>query len=291
MDVESAPQPSHAVTGGEARRYRTSSPRQVIPLPPYDIRVRGELAHRRALVSMARHILRVVTLHVLDAFAGLAAALVALRLVPVAAGMSIVPLMIGLVLLGLEGRGAYQAADGRRDPWRIVSGTTLAFLAGTLVSIFPPLYDLPLSFIACFNLLAMAALFIERAIVEAIVRQMYARGVGIRRAVIVGTSAEVHSLIPHLRRADQHDHLVVGHVVPGHIIDAAALGALVDLENIIQREEPAELILATQLSGEAYRRVADVCVRNGVSIFAVPSWTKSARGWAEPTLIGKMPGF
>jgi exopolysaccharide biosynthesis polyprenyl glycosylphosphotransferase len=85
--------------------------------------------------------------------------------------------------------------------------------------------------------------------------------------------------------------MVVGHVAPGNVIDASALGALVDLEAIIRREEPAELIISTPLSVEAYRRVADICVRNGVSILAVPQWTKSARGWAEPVRIGTMAGF
>jgi exopolysaccharide biosynthesis polyprenyl glycosylphosphotransferase len=282
--------PSHA-PGTEPRRYRISQPRQVIPLPAYDIRVRRELAHRRTLLAMGRHLLRIVTLHVLDAAAATAAAFADLRLMPISAGRSIIPLLVGLVVLGLEGRGAYQSAHGRRDPWRIVSGVALAFLAGALVSVFPLLYDIPLGFIGLFALLATVALLAERAIVDAVVRQAYAHGVGLRRAVIVGPAADVDSVIAGLRNDGQKDHLVVGYVVPGPGHDAAALGSLADLEAIIGREEPAELILSTQLSTEAYRRVADVCVRDGVSILAVPSWTKSSRGWAEPVVIGSMPGF
>ncbi len=240
---------------------------------------------------MARHLLRIVTLHVLDAAAATAAAFGALRLMPINAGRSIVPLMVGLVVLGLEGRGAYQSANGRRDPWRIVSGAALAFLAGVLVSIFPPLYDIPIAFIASFSLLAMGALLVERAVVDAVVRQAYAHGVGLRRAVVVGRAADASSVISGLRTDEQKDHLILGYVVPGPAQDSSALGTLVDLESIIRREEPAELILCTQLPTEAYRRVADVCVRNGVSILAIPSWSKSTSGWAEPIKIGSMPGF
>jgi len=285
---EAGPQHAH---GSEQRRYRISQPRQAIPLPAYDIRVRRELAHRRTLLAMARHVLRIVTLHLLDAVAATAAAFGALRLIPINAGRSIIPLMVGLVVLGLEGRGAYQSANGRRDPWRIVTGAALAFLAGVLVSIFPPLYDIPIAFIACFALLAMGALLIERAIVDAVVRQAYAHGVGLRRAVIVGRAADVDAVVAGLRNDEQKDHLILGYVVPGPAHDSAALGALVDLEAIIQREEPAELILSAQLPSEAYRRVADICVRNGVSIIAIPSWTKLTSGWAEPVKIGTLPGF
>ena len=275
----------------EQRRYRISSPRQAIPLPPYDIRVRRELAHRRTLFAIVRHVVRVATLHVLDAAAATLAVLGGLAINPIGPGRSIIPLMVGLILLGLNGRGAYQAAYGRRDPWRIVSGVGLAFVAGALVSIFPPLYAIPMSFIGLFSIFAVIALLAERAVVDVVVRQAYAHGVGLRRAVIVGRATDVEPVIARLRSDGQKDHLVVGYVLPGPGPDAAALGSLTDLETVIRREEPVELILTTQLSSEAYRRVADVCVRNGVSILAVPTWTKSARGWAEPVVIGSMPGF
>lgn len=275
---------------GEHRRYRTSQPRLAIPLPPYDIRVRRELAHRRTIVALGRHVLRVLSLHLLDAAAAAVAGWIALELVPISAGRSILPLMIGLVLIGLNGRRAYQPAEGRRDPQRILSGVALAFLVGGLISVFPPLDGLPISFVATFSILAAGAILIDRAFVELAVRALYEHGVGIRRAIIVGRAVDAQSLVAALE-TDAKDHMVVGHVAPGNVVDSSALGALVDLESIIRREEPAELIITTPLSVEAYRRIADICVRNGVSILAVPQWTKSARGWAEPVRIGTMAGF
>jgi exopolysaccharide biosynthesis polyprenyl glycosylphosphotransferase len=255
------------------------------------VRVRRELAHRRTLLAIGRHILRIVTLHALDALTGTAAAFASLALMPNAATQSVIPLLVGLVLLGLEGRGAYQAADGRRNPWRIVTGVALAFVAGALVTAFGPVNNIPISFIALYCVLATIALVIQRALVDKLVDKAYAHGVGLRRAIIVGRSSDVDPVIQALRADGHQDHLVVGHVVPGPSPDATALGSLADLEAIIGREEPAELILCTQLTNEAHRRVADVCVRNGVSILALPSWAKASRGWAEPVVIGRMAGF
>jgi exopolysaccharide biosynthesis polyprenyl glycosylphosphotransferase len=273
------------------RRYRISSPRLAIPLPAYDIRVRRELAHRRTFVAIGRHVLRIASLLLLDGICAVAAAVAALQILPVSAGATIVPLMVGLVLVGLMGRGAYQAAHGRRDPGRIVTGIALAFIAQTLVALLPPPYELPLDFAGLFSFLALVAVLGERALVDAIVRQAYAHGVGLRRAVVVGRSSDVESVIVSLREDERIDHFIVGHVVPGPAMDQSALGTLVDLEAIVRKEEPAELILCSQLSAEAFRRVAQICVRNGVAILALPSWTKSNRGWAEPVVIGKMPGF
>jgi exopolysaccharide biosynthesis polyprenyl glycosylphosphotransferase len=282
--------PIHAPLS-EPRRYRVSSPRLAIPLPAYDIRVRRELAHRRTFVAIGRHVLRVASLLLLDGLGATGAALLALTVIPIAEGTTIVPLMVGLVLVGLLGRGAYQAAHGRRDPGRIVTGVALAFVAQALVALLPPPYVLPLDFAALFSIFALTAVLGERAVVDAIVRQAYAHGVGLRRAIVVGRSSDVESVIVGLRQDERNDHFIVGHVVPGPGHEASALGSLVDLEAIVRKEEPAELILCTQLSVEAFRRVAQICVRNGVAILALPSWTKSNRGWAEPVVIGKMPGF
>ena len=292
MKSETGDKPVGQVHAPQAeRRYRISSPRLAIPLPAYDIRVRRELAHRRTFVAIGRHILRIGSLLVLDGIGATASALLALSIIPIAEGNTIIPLMVGLVLVGLLGRGAYQAAHGRRDPGRIVTGIALAFVAQALVALLPPPYELPIELAGLFSIFALTAVLIGRAVVDAIVRQAYAHGVGLRRAVVVGRSADVESVIVGLREDERNDHFIVGHVVPGPALDQNALGTLVDLEAIVRKEEPAELILCSQLSVEAFRRVAQICVRNGVAILALPSWTKSNRGWAEPVVIGKMPGF
>src|SRR4051794_30180201 len=101
-----------AVTGTQkVRRHRISHSRLTMPLPPYDIRVRRELAHRRMLLALARHVLRIGSLHVLDAMACLSAALLARQFLAVSSTLTTLVLLVGLVLLGLNGRGAYKPAE------------------------------------------------------------------------------------------------------------------------------------------------------------------------------------
>lgn len=272
------------------RRHRVSHSRLAIPLPAYDIRVRREIAHRRTLIAIGRHLLRITSLHLLDGSAVAAAVWLSAQLYPVPGAMALMPLMVGFVLLGLEARGAYRAAQGRRDGGRIVTGVGIGAVAGALISILPPLNDFSLVFILVVALASSAFVLVERWVVDVVVRLAYARGVGLRRALVVGSRRDWQLVVSELRRDSQQDHLVVGFVVPTTPEDGCR-GSLVDLEAIIRDEEPAELILCTQLSQETYRRVADICVRNGVAIMAVPSWTKDTRGWAEPTLLGRLPGF
>src|SRR4051812_13829656 len=178
------PNPDHQIglAKRESRRHRISHSRLVMPLPPFDIRVRRELAHRRTLVSIFRHFQRIVLLHILDAAAAFLAGVAALRVDGESAGKEMLPLLIGLVLVGLEGRRAYQSAHGRRDPWRVITGVMLAFAAAALMSVLPPFSEIPLRFVTSFSVLTTIAVLIERATVDAIVRQLYVHGVGLRRA-------------------------------------------------------------------------------------------------------------
>jgi hypothetical protein len=84
---------------------------QVLVLPPYDIRVRRELAQRRLIVSIIRHALRVATLHVFDALAVAASAIVVTQLTQIADGRRLWPALVGLVLIGLNANGAYRAGE------------------------------------------------------------------------------------------------------------------------------------------------------------------------------------
>jgi exopolysaccharide biosynthesis polyprenyl glycosylphosphotransferase len=73
--------------------------------------------------------------------------------------------------------------------------------------------------------------------------------------------------------------------------DPAALGSTDDLDAILDREEPAELILGASLSPDILRRVADACLKRGTAMLAVPTWGRAIRGWAEPVLVGRLPGY
>lgn len=258
------------------------------------MRVRRELAHRRFLVSVVRQLLRFATLHALDAAALIGvihavAWLADVRLLP-----ETVPSLVVFVLLGLNLRGAYRAGDARRDGYRLGTGVLIG--AG-LLSVLPPPIGQSLAFTTLFALGAIAALIVERRAVDAVVHQAYARGFGLRRALVVGRRAEVEELlgriVPHkgsVRPAE--DQVIVGYVSPDRQ-DKQALGSLAELAVVLDAEHVSELLVATSLPNEALAELVDLCFDRGVRLLVVPSFVTSMQGsgWTELTRIGRWPAY
>jgi exopolysaccharide biosynthesis polyprenyl glycosylphosphotransferase len=259
-------------------------------LPPYDVRVRREMAQRRTLLALVRQLVRLMVLHALDALivAGVAIGILRITAAPVSGRM--VALLTGLMLIGLNSRGAYQAGDARRDPRRIASGAVIAFLATVLMSSLSAV-EIEAAVAAKFAVVGALAIIAGRWVVEWTLQQVYVRGVGLRRAIVIGTASDADAITASLRDAGHKDQLIGGFVTPRASFDAAALGTLSDLEAVIARLQPAELIICQELSADAYRHIADISLRNGVSILAVASWTASLKGWVEPVRIGGIPGL
>ena len=267
------------------------APRRVLVLPAYDIRVRGELAQRRLLVALSRHVARLLSLHLLDAGVVAMAVVGAATLTPVGAvGRLLLPL-IALALLGLNARNAYTAADGRRDPVRIVTGIAVATAALVISNALPLAARMPTTFIAAFAGIAATTLIAERWLVELAVRQAYARGIGLRKALIVGRHAEVQEVVAALAEDRHSEHCVVGYVTPSHVQDAQSLGSVDEIDAILDRADPVELILSASLGPDVLRHVANACVTRGVAILAVPTWGHAIRGWVEPVRVGRLPAY
>jgi exopolysaccharide biosynthesis polyprenyl glycosylphosphotransferase len=241
------------------------------------------------LVALARQVMRVVTLHALDAVVVVGAAIAAAVATSLPQSQHVALPLAALVLLGLNTRGAYAADDARRDPFRIVAGVLVATAAIAITSALPRSSVPPLNFLVSFGLLALVGLVIERWLVDLAVRQAYARGIGLRKAVIVGRHAEVQELIAALTEDNHGDHCIVGYVTPSHVIDAEALGSVDDIDAILDKTDPAELILSSSLGPDVLRGVANACVTRGVAILAVPSWSHAIRSWVEPVRVGRLP--
>jgi len=265
--------------------------RRVLSLPAYDVRMRKELAQRRLFVAIGRQVMRVVSLHALDATVVISAALLAAMVTALTHYSQVLIPLAGLVLLGLNARSAYNADDARRDPVRIVTGVIVATVALLIAGLLPDAFRLPVDFLVYFGILAAAGLLVERWLVELAVRQAYARGIGIRKAVIVGRHAEVREVIAALHEDGHGDHCIAGYVTPTHVIDPQALGSVEDIDAILDQTDPAELILSASLGPDVLQRVANACVTRGVAIFAVPSWSHAIRGWVEPVRVGKLPAY
>src|SRR5262245_6491107 len=253
--------------------------------------MRKEIAQRRLLVAITRQTLRVVTLHALDA-AVIVCAVVVSALVTTLPEVERVALPLAtVVLLGLNARSAYNADDARRDPMRIVTGVIVAAAAVVITSVLPHHEMLPLNFVLLFSALAVLGLMTERWLVDLAVRQAYARGIGLRKAVIVGRHGEVQELIAALTEDTHGEHCIAGYVTPTHVIDAQALGSVDDIDAILDRTDPVELILSSSLGPDVLRRVANACAKRGIAILAVPSWGHAIRSWVEPVRVGTLPAY
>jgi exopolysaccharide biosynthesis polyprenyl glycosylphosphotransferase len=272
---------------------RSGSGRVIAYLPQYDVRLRRELAHRRFIVSVVRHVLRLGTLHVLDAMAilGIVQAISWLTDVSLPAGTT--PALIVFILLGLNLRGSYRPGDARRDPGRLISGV---LIGAVLIKVLPAPVGQPAAFVTLFALASIAALIIERRTVDAIVHAAYARGIGLRRALVVGHRAEVDELLGRIapQRGDRpaEDQVIVGYVSPDRH-DAEALGSLGDLEAVLDAEHVSELLVATSLPNDLLSALVDTCFERGIRLLVVPSFVTSLQGtgWTELTRIGRWPAY
>ncbi|HEY9225093.1 MAG TPA: hypothetical protein VIP11_00515, partial [Gemmatimonadaceae bacterium] len=209
------------------------APRRALSLPAYDIRMRKELAQRRLLVALGRQAMRVVSLHMLDAAVVIVAVIGASMLTSLPEMQSVALRLAALVLLGLNARNAYNASGARRDPVRIATGVVVAAAALALIGTLPFNSSVPLSFLLSFSVLAITGIVIERWLVELGVREAYARGIGLRKAVIVGRHAEVQEVISALDEDRHGNHCVVGYVTPTSVLDQKALGSVDEIDAIL----------------------------------------------------------
>lgn len=203
---------------------------------------------------------------------------------------TIVPIL-ATTLLALHAYGAYSANDGVQSRWRITGSVAIASVGLLVLRIVPPRIDLSFKFLISYAVLACAGLELGRRAFTFGMRQAHKHGIGLRSAVVVGRHADVRAVVSALEGDRNADHKLLGFVTPVHTADSRAIGSIDDIETILDRLDPEEVILSSTLERMQLRRVADACVRRGVAILAVPSWERAIRGWAEPTRIGPLPGY
>jgi lipopolysaccharide/colanic/teichoic acid biosynthesis glycosyltransferase len=255
----------------------------------YDVRLRREITHRRLAVSLARRVLRIVTLHSLDALlVGGTALLLALYWGVAPLVTPLIPALVGTFLLSLNAMATYRAGDGRRDEGRLLSASVLAVLLLSLLSVFPPRLGLHVQFLTSLAAAAFAVLALGRMAADRVVRLAYARGIGLRRAVLVGSLYEVGQALRDLRDDRNVDQYVVGHLsVDGS--DPAAMGTVADLPGLLDRENVQEVLVATLLPAHVMRDVTRACFERGAAVYVRPSVLNQVECWAEPTRVGEVP--
>jgi exopolysaccharide biosynthesis polyprenyl glycosylphosphotransferase len=258
-----------------------------IRFPPYDVRLRREITHRRLAISLVRRCMRVVSLHVLDG--GLLAGVVVL-LTRMDGGGAVVlpytPAIVAIFLLSLNALSAYDPGDARRDRKRLLSGVSLGLLILACLVAFPPRLPLDYPFLSWLGAMGFVALAIGRKAADLAVRQAYARGIGLRRAVIVGTLDEAGRTLLGLRDDRNVDQYVVGHVAPGDLADPAALGTLDELPGIVDEQDVQEVLVASALTPAEMDHVTATCFDRGIALFVVPSVVGNSQYFAEPAHVG-----
>lgn len=278
---------------GPQRRFRRPTPAHGSPLPQYDVRVERELAHRRYVLAIVRHVLRLATLQALDALMLVVASFVAGYLTDVRPQGWNLPMSVVFVLIGLHVRRSYRPADARRDSHRLATGLLIG-LALAMLSSAPALVWSARSYFVLFGLTALALLIIERRAVDEIVRLAYRRGIGLRRALIVTRSDELaellHGLAPEHAGRPAEDQVIAGYVTPGEPADDA-LGTVDDLDQVLETNAISEVLLATELEKDTLTRVAGVCFERGVNVLVIPTAPQPDSGWADLTRVGRLPAY
>lgn len=257
---------------------------------PYDVRLRRELTHRRLAVSLVRRLARVITLHLLDALLIFAAVLVVASGWPsFAPARPLAPAIVAMVLLGLNALSAYAAGGGRRDWRRLFSSVGLALLILSCLSAFPPHLGLTPQFLVTFGIVACLALAGGRWLADQLVRLAYAHGIGLRRAVLIGTLDEVGRAIHQLRDEGNIDQYVVGHLAPDDQPDPAAIGLASDVAAVLDSSDVQEIVVTTMLAPDAMDRVVEACFARGTELYVMPSVIGTTSCWAEPMRIASCP--
>jgi exopolysaccharide biosynthesis polyprenyl glycosylphosphotransferase len=230
-----------------------------------------QIAERSLLVALLRRFMRVSSLHVVDAaVVGTVAVGLSSAVAPFASSRPFAPAIVAIFLLSLNALGAYHPGDARRDEHRLLSGTGVALLIIGCLTVFPPLLPLSPVYLVALALSAFLSLAVARKGVDLLVRQAYARGIGHRRALMVGSLEEVGEALLALRTRGNVDQFVLGHVAPDGDDDPAALGAISDLPWLVEREDVQEVIVVTPLPRRQLTSLAELCLGRGAKVFVMP---------------------
>lgn len=259
-------------------------------MSPYDVRLRRELTHRRLAVSLVRRSIRVITLHALDGLLIFGTVVVlSSTWASFAPARPLAPAIVAVLLLGLNALAAYAPGDARRDWHRLFSAVGLALLILFCLSVLPPHVGLTPQFLATFGIAACLALAGGRALADQLVRQAYVHGIGLRRAVLVGTLDQVGRAIHQLRDDGNIDQYIVGHLAPDDQPDPAAIGRVSEIANVLDADDIQEVVVTSVLAPTAMERVVQICFERGTELYVMPPVVGTTACWAEPMRVAACP--
>jgi exopolysaccharide biosynthesis polyprenyl glycosylphosphotransferase len=256
-----------------------------------DVRLTPELAHRRLLLAMLRTSLRIGVLLTLDALVVASAWTIARGFVTASGPAAATPLpaaVTAVALVALAACGNYRAGSFRRSFARVAAAVLWAALALAFLTFLGSSRAAPPALIAAFAAAAAAGVAAVRVAVESVVRQAYARGIGLRRAVLVGRARDARATVRLLREGTT-DQRVVGTVrssgdAPGHAL-------LRELADLLRRTHVEEVVIVTPLPTRTLDGVVEAAFAAGARCFAVPWALAPQRARADPVRLGACPAF
>jgi exopolysaccharide biosynthesis polyprenyl glycosylphosphotransferase len=252
-----------------------------------DVRLRREISHRRSAVALARRFVRITALHTLDAaLLGAALWLLAAAWPAASEARPYIPAIVVIFLLSLNALSTYGPGDARRDHSRLLGASMVGSLIIGCLALFPPNLPFTIEFIGVFGTLAFVSTSLGRKSADLAMRQVYVRGFGLRRAIVVGSLHEVGQAIHRLRDDHSIDQYLLGHLTPEHQPDPASMGTLARLPEVLDNLNVQEVVIATILPPDALRIVTETCFNRGVGVYVIPSVVSTAHARAEPVVRG-----
>lgn len=268
-------------------RARTRTYRADAPSPggvARDVRLTPELAHRRLLVTVMRATTRVAVLLGFDSI------VVVLALHVLGTRLSTSPASaLGITLLVLAAFGAYRAGVVHRSLPRVVAAVVVAASMLLALSVLEH-GRAPVAALAGYAGFLATGLVAVRGVLDRFVRYAYRRGLGLRRALLVGTRNDART-VRRLLLDGSRDQQVVGVVSLGAIADRDALGSLRVLPRLLRDHDVEEVVIVTRLGDAALDGVTEEAFAAGARCFAVPWALNPARARAEPIRLGACPAF
>ncbi len=257
-----------------------------------DVRLRAELAYRRKLIAVTRQAMRVIGLHALDAAIIAVAGFIVARIDGVPGNLETAIIgLVGLSLIALNTQSAYRPGPARRELHRLIAGMGITGLVLLAIPLLTGTTVLSIPAIALFAALAVGLLALERMLVDAVVRRMYERGIGLRNAIVVAAPADLDAILRDLEDDRNPDQRVVGYVTPGPVSSPEALGTLGELAKILDEIDVQEVVLTSPVAAASVEEVTDVCFERGIAVLVLPWGREHLHGWAEPVRIGRSVAY
>ncbi|HET7274376.1 MAG TPA: sugar transferase, partial [Longimicrobiaceae bacterium] len=167
-----------------------------------------------------------------------------------------------------------------------LSAIGLGILILACLTVFPPQIPLHTAFLVALASGGFIALATGRTLMDALVRQAYVHGIGLRKTVMVGSLDEVGRSIRLLRDGRNIDQYFVGHLTPDDNPDPTALGALLDLPRVLDEHDVQEVIITARIPADQQRWISECCFERGAALFVIPSVIGTTDCRAEPLRVG-----